>query len=53
MSIVFGEDYQITKARIAVVGEDLNEIIEQQNKLSQSIIVNKLEEVIYDKILLN
>ncbi|MCC8370433.1 MAG: hypothetical protein LN566_03620 [Rickettsia endosymbiont of Stiretrus anchorago] len=35
---------KITKARIAVVEEDVEQLIEQQNKLSQSIILNKVVE---------
>ncbi|HJD65926.1 MAG TPA: hypothetical protein LFV91_02425 [Rickettsia endosymbiont of Bembidion nr. Transversale] len=44
---------KITKARIAVIDEDVDQLIEQQSKLSQNVIVNKLTEVIYDKPLLN
>ncbi len=32
---------KISKARIAVIDEDVDQLIEQQSKLSQNVIVNK------------
>ncbi|WP_341792955.1 leucine-rich repeat domain-containing protein [Rickettsia endosymbiont of Ceutorhynchus obstrictus] len=43
---------KITKARLGVIEEEVDQLIEQQNKPSHDIIVNKVE-VIYDKPLLN
>ncbi|MCC8462548.1 MAG: hypothetical protein LN546_05245 [Rickettsia endosymbiont of Ecitomorpha arachnoides] len=44
---------KLTKARIAVVEEDVDQLIEQQNKPNHDVTVNKVEEIIYDNWLLN
>ncbi|MCX4083846.1 hypothetical protein N7281_03020 [Rickettsia hoogstraalii] len=44
---------KLTKARLGVVEEDVDLLIEQQNKPNHDVTVNKVEEIIYDKPLLN
>lgn len=44
---------KLTKARLGVVEEDVELLIEQQNKPNHDVTVNKVEEIIYDNPLLN
>ncbi|WP_040255886.1 hypothetical protein [Rickettsia hoogstraalii] len=44
---------KLTKAKLGVVEEDVDLLIEQQNKPNHDVTVNKVEEIIYDKPLLN